>query len=259
MVTTKLSKLIVGCSVVDVVALNLAPGVARADMTVIVADSYSTAHTIPGGNDGWGTHGGEFLTKPSGFTFTPDRLPSDKADLVREIEQFETFCMERNEFFSFSTVFHVEINTYAAGGGLGGQDSSGIDYIDPKTAWLYQEFIDGTLAGYDYGMGPARIESANALQNALWFIEGEFPGAGYNDLTGREKEFYDAAITANPQDIGSVKVMNLYAINSPRTEKQSHLVSIVTAPAPTAAVLVVIGVGLLSWQKKRLAKLRIVV
>ena len=70
----KLAKLIVWCSAVALVMLNLAPGVARADMTVIVADSYGTAHTIPGGNDGWGTHGGEFLTKPSGFTFTPDRV-----------------------------------------------------------------------------------------------------------------------------------------------------------------------------------------
>ena len=258
MATAKLVKLIVWCSAVALVAVNLAPGVARADMTVIVADSYGSAHTIPGVNDGWGTHGGEFLVKSSGFTFTPGRLSSDKADPISAIEQFETFCMERNEFFTFGTVFHVDIDTYATGGGLGGQDLPGIDNLDPKTAWLYQEFIDGTLLGYDYGTGLARIESANALQDAFWFIEGELPGAGYNDLTGKTKEFYDAAMAADPQDIGFVKLMNLYSINSPRTEKQSLLVVSIIAPAPAAVVLVLIGLGLLSWQKKRLGKVQIV-
>ena len=56
-------------------------------------------------------------------------------------------------------------------GGTGGADP-----LDPMTAFLYNEFLIGNLAatGYDYAdSGVGRVASANALQIAFWYIEGE--------------------------------------------------------------------------------------
>lgn len=53
-------------------------------------------------------------------------------------------------------------------------------------AWLYSQFVNQTLAGYDYtpggaaaagGTGTGRANSAFKLQNAIWALEGE---SGYD-------------------------------------------------------------------------------
>jgi len=250
----KISKIttIVICIAVAVVAISLVSAPARAAMTIVNYDSYGTSHAIPGGPDGFPTDGGEFLVQPSGFSFGPARLPAALASPSRGPTQFETFCLERNEFLSFNTVYNVTIDTYATGGGLGGQTSPGIDYLDPKTAWLYQQFINGTLAGYVYTGWAARVASANALQDAMWFIEGELPLATLGNLAGQTLAFYNAAVAANPTSIGGVRVMNPYSLGRPVTDHQSQLVSLI--PAPAGVVLVMIGVGLLAWNKKRLVK-----
>jgi hypothetical protein len=40
------------------------------------------------------------------------------------------------------------------------------------TAWLYSQFVNQTLAGYNYTPGAGRVTSAWALQNAIWELQG---------------------------------------------------------------------------------------
>jgi hypothetical protein len=49
--------------------------------------------------------------------------------------------------------------------------------VAKETAWLYMQFAQGTLPGYDYTPSPpagvgTRANSAWALQNAVWFFQG---------------------------------------------------------------------------------------
>ena len=79
---------------------------------------------------------------------------------------FRTFCLERDEFINFTDDFEVDsIQDDIVGGGQGGGSP---DPLDGKTKWLYWNFYNGTLAGYNDDNN-----SADGLQNAIWRIEDE--------------------------------------------------------------------------------------
>jgi hypothetical protein len=82
---------------------------------------------------------------------------------------FQTFCLERNES---QTQFpdSYTIDNFAINGGVGGPQP---DPISIGTAWLYDQFLRGVLAGYDYDPLATRSTSAGLLQEAFWWIEQE--------------------------------------------------------------------------------------
>lgn len=186
--------------------------------------------------DGFGTGpGGEFIVTPTGFT-VPHRLEA-------AAPSFETFCLERSETLSFGPTYFVDFADAAVKGGGGAVGGS--DPIDVKTKWLYCEFIKGTLSGYSYTQDAQRVASADALQNAIWYIEKEVAA-----LTAGGQAFYDLAVQ-NAVDPGCTKVMNLWSVvNGQRVEKQSLLVCV---PAPGAIVLGMLGLGLVGWVKRRMS------
>ena len=63
------------------------------------------------------------------------------------------------------------INNNAVQGGTGNNTG---DPLSVGTGWLYSQFASGTL-GYNYGAAN-RTTSANALQTAIWWLEGEVGG-----------------------------------------------------------------------------------
>jgi len=208
---------------------------AVASMTVTFQNSY--------GNTG----GGEFIAIPSGFGFTPASLG--------ETAGFETFCVEMDEYVFFNYAFSVDINDAAVKGGVGGQNPPGSnsDPLDEKTAYLYERFITGNLTGYDYTPGPNRVDSANALQHVIWFIEGEESMAWVDGDSSLMDDFYQGALTnANGIGIGNVRIMNVYAtFGCKRVNLQDQLVMITPIPAPGAILLGSIGVGLVGWLRRR--------
>lgn len=187
--------------------------------------SQITFHSTYGSNNG-----GEFVVSFNNFGFNPSSISGGGF--------FETFCLERNENIEYGKTYWVDFSTAAKSGGVAGGNP---DPLDPRTAYLYTEFQNGTLAGYNYGLGSQRTASANALQNVIWYIEEELTDFNIG-LTTSEKalaaQFLAAANASGWTDLGGVRVMNVWANQDGTGNRQDQLVLI---PSPAASLLGVIG------------------
>jgi hypothetical protein len=162
--------------------------------------------------------------------------------------QFGTFCMEKNEYITLGSSYYATPNTYAQNGGLGGQlPGTHMDPLDPRTAWLYNEFLDGTLPGYAH-TGDQRRSSAEALQHAIWYLEQEESASAINGLSWNLRNAtWDFISQANASDwyhqgtIGDVRVLNVFEDPKGLLSGQDVLCRITppdpTVPAPGAIVL----------------------
>lgn len=195
-------------------------------------------------NDGPGSGpGGEFKLTPSGFPFTPASLTNGGF--------FESFCLEKNEYFNFGGTYTAVLNTEALGGGVGGQVGFGGDPLSAETQYLYWKFINGSLSSYDYGMGAGRVASANALQDVIWFLEDEHAKGWTDGDNSLQDLFYQDALANAGSGVNSVKVLNMYdTTTGQRVRAQDMLVAVV--PVPGALVLGAMGMGLVGVMRRRL-------
>ncbi|MFN0135600.1 MAG: PEP-CTERM sorting domain-containing protein [Phycisphaerae bacterium] len=207
-------------------AAAIAAGASAGSMTVTIGDGYGSGP------------GGEFNLTPANFPFAPASYNGGN--------YFESFCLEYNEHISYGQTYHVDVATEARNGGAGGGNP---DPLDPLTAYLYSEFVKGSLADYYYDVSEGtgdRAASANALQDVIWYIEQERPISwtpGDNSLRDR---LYSLAITNAPDDLGDVRVLNLYR-DAGRTEfAQDQLVRI---PEPATLGAMMLG-GLLLLRRR---------
>ena len=103
-------------------------------------------------------------------------------------------------------------NDFAEAGGGGA--INGRDYLSDETRYLYYHYFIGDLQGYDYNDAVLRVQDANALQLAIWYLEEElfeFTATVhfdpyYNEYTGLAHE---QIIKGNTTGIDRVKVLNL--------------------------------------------------
>ena len=205
--------------------------------------------------------GGEF--RVSGFDdyYTP--VTSKMLDGTTG-ENFHTFCIEGNRNVSLGSTYDYTIEQQAVGGGFSGQVSGGGDPIGEATAKLFYSFWTDTwlsgITAYDYvdgGVSSASKADAEALQRAIWFLEGElttylYTGSGGNNasdvitdassLTGRVKAFVDYALASGTTwaalghsewtgGAGGVRALNLW---SGSTDVQSQLIVV---PLPAGALM----------------------
>jgi hypothetical protein len=110
--------------------------------------------------------GGEFIIFAYGSSLDNTSYGPETRNLAYA-QSFQSFCLEFREDWVGASNF--VINSGAVGGGVGGSP----DPISMGTAWLYRQFVSGTLAGYNYTLGAGRSIEAGLLQNAFWMLEQE--------------------------------------------------------------------------------------
>lgn len=170
---------------------------------------------------------------------------------------FETFCLEYNEYFSYGETLKVKgISSFAANGGInhgiGGTPTT--DPLDARTAYLYTQFRSfftggPGLSGYDYNSATLRPGDADALQNAIWFLENEI-----TSVTGQAATWVaqanNAVANGSWSGLGNVQVLNLYRGANFATHAQDQLY-ITPVPEPETYLMLLAGLGLMGFVARR--------
>ncbi|NBC11625.1 MAG: hypothetical protein GVY24_07840, partial [Planctomycetes bacterium] len=203
------------------------------------ADKVRFANSNFDGND----RGGEFRLYDA-LDDIPGLYGGKPVERYNEVNlEAVTFCLERDEYIYFGELYEFGISLEADNGGVPSPpENSNPDPISDQTAWLYEQFVLGTLSGYDYD-GSGRDYDAGQLQRAIWNLEEKYALAGSD---AKATQWVAAANTAkdngytNGQNSGQVFVLNHWKPN--KQALQSQLIYIVPTPTSVLAGTSAMGV-----------------
>jgi hypothetical protein len=211
----------------------LAPHVAQAD-SIMVGDSVVVQQVSGNGNTG----AGPFITTVNGDPSTA----------------FISFCVQPD----IGTWADLGTTQYVAGvtdfitwepASMGG-DANGQNFLTSQTAWLFTQFREGTLAGYDQS-----VTAGDALQFALWQLQNQMAvpqGKTYSTLANSFIALADQAVTNGFTGIGDVRVLNL--VNADGTDAQDQLTML---PEPSTIELLALGALALFVARQRFGVSRV--
>jgi len=202
---------------------------------------YLEAGNVYGSNPYGDSDGGEFtaLTNtaiPSGYVAsTKLTYGSLSGNTTGATTGFETFCVEDETYYWVDTTYNYTVSNnidVPVGGPLTNGPGFNAVGLDVGVAYLYSQFAQGTLAGYDYNLAgdptdsSARNADAGLLQQAIWDLQG--PSADpdvpspvtLSEITGNTyllaayNEFGDSITTLEKSTVAygndfGVQVMNL--------------------------------------------------
>ena len=197
---------------------------------------------------------GQYYGSGGEFTLTPNQ---DLRDITAETGPYSSFCLEKHEYIFTHMTFDVGVAVEALTGGVnyGPTGPLGGDALNPLTAYLYTEFRNGTLAGYNYTPGAGRAASAGALQDVIWYLEDEASKTWTDGDDSLQDQFFAAAIGSGWTDIGNVRVLNVYFpghLGDLAYKAQDQLVLVTpTVPAPGAILIGSLGTLMVGCLRRR--------
>ena len=151
---------------------------------------------------------------------------------------FQTFCVQAGTddvTFNPGSTYTFSVSNQIMGG------PSDPRTLDSSVAFLYSQFAQGALGGYDYS-GGNRNADAGILQNEIWFLEGEggtqASGAGFgSDLLA------DLSLMPGSGGNFGVEVLNLWDANG--GPAQNQLVYTGNSVPDNGTTALLIGISLL--------------
>lgn len=185
---------------------------------------------------GYNAEGGEFI----GHVQDTIQYPSDPVGPYEPGDRFSSFCIERDEHISYGEnyTYNVALNTQAI---KGGTNTDSGDPLDPKSAWIFTEWMK-TDHGYIGTLSADENIQADAVQYALWTIEGETGFSIPASTSTAVTNLIAAATTANWQDIGDVRVLNVWYFDSNGAKVFCQDMVIMT-PVPATILIGLLGLG----------------
>jgi hypothetical protein len=177
--------------------------------------------------------GGEFtaVTSPSyNANYAASALVNVTDDNSVVQQGFETFCVQTGvDFTPYNWGNHTAYNfTYSLNSVGTGWNPSYAYPLAEGTAYLYSQFAQGILSGYDYTDTSTRITDAGELQSAIWALQGGQSYPGFSSGTSGNPYYTDAvdALGANvdvPATLSTddgVEIMNLTDGNGNSAQNQ---------------------------------------